>query len=57
MNRFKSNKVNVPYNHLDKSSNKIELTHAQMDLVEHAVFGNFGATNPNLNPAARKSKR
>ena len=54
MNRYKSNKTSVPLKELYESGKKIQMSHRDMDLIEHAVYGNFGESNPNINP--KKSK-
>ncbi len=43
VNRFKSNKETVPINEMHHSSRKLMLTPQQMDLVEYAVYGDYGA--------------
>ena len=42
VNRWKSNKVNVPLMELNDSSKKLRLTHQEMDLIEYGIYGNYG---------------
>ncbi len=49
VNRFKSNKVDVPLNEMHNSSRKLVLTPYEMDLVEYSVYGDYG-------PAAAQKK-
>ena len=49
VNRFKSNKAAVPLNEMHNSSRKLVLTPYEMDLIEYAVYGDYG-------PAAAQKK-
>ena len=40
LNRFKSNKVDIPFEELKSQSKPIHLSHDQMDLIEYAILGN-----------------
>ena len=42
VNRFKSNKVDVPVNQMHGSSKKLILTPQHMDLIEYAIYGDYG---------------
>ena len=39
MNKFKSNKVNVPVGTLKQSSKSIVLSQRDMDFVEYSIYG------------------
>ena len=45
VNRYKSDKVNLPAWDLHKNSKKIHLKHEQMDLLEYSIYGDVGGTN------------
>ena len=42
VNRFKSNKIEVPIQNLRQSSRVMKLTYQQMDFIEYAIFGDYG---------------
>ena len=42
VNRFKSNKVDVPLNEMHNSSRKLIMTPYEMDLIEYTVYGDYG---------------
>ena len=42
VNRFKSNKMEVPIDEMHNSSRKLVLTPYEMDLIEYTVYGDYG---------------
>ena len=42
VNRYKSNKMEVPIDEMHNSSRKLVLTQYEMDLIEYTVYGDYG---------------
>ena len=54
VNRFKSNKTDVPLTDMHYSSRKLIMTPYEMDLIEYSVYGDYGpARNQKRNDIKR----